>query len=68
MSIVELLSHFVAFAGGVLITAITLAWRYRRIIEAVIEWWMQAYKDGRITKEELADLLELLGRKLREEQ
>jgi hypothetical protein len=63
----EVLSHFVSFAGGVLITAIALAWRYRRIIEAVVDWGLKALADGRLTKEEVADLFELLGRKLREE-
>jgi hypothetical protein len=63
----EVISHFFAFAGGVLVTAITLAWRYRRIVEAVVDWGIKALSDGRLTKEEVADLLELLGRELREE-
>jgi hypothetical protein len=64
MSILELLSHFGAFIIGILVAA----WHYRRLIAAAIEWGQKALADGRITKEELADLLELLGRKLREEQ
>jgi hypothetical protein len=68
VGVVEVLSHFVAFAGGVIITAITLAWKHRRVIEAVVEWGFKALADGRLTKEEVADLFETLGRRLREEQ
>jgi len=64
MSILEVLSHFGAFIIGILVAA----WHYRRLIAAAIEWAEKALADGKITKEELADLLELLGRKLREEQ
>jgi Kef-type K+ transport system membrane component KefB len=64
MSWLDVLSHFGAFLVGVLLAA----WHYRRLIAAAIEWGQKALADGKITKEELADLLETLGRKLREEQ
>jgi len=62
----EVVSHFLAFISGALITALTLAWKYRKIIKVVIEWWVSAYQDGRITKDELAMLLIALGKSLKD--
>jgi len=60
----DFLSHFISFAAGVLVSAITLAWRHRRVIAVVVGWLLQASRDGRITKDELALLLKRLGREL----
>jgi len=54
-----------AFISAVL-TALAMAWRYRKVIGVVVDWLLEAYRDGRITREELAILFKRLGRSLEE--
>jgi len=61
------LIEFLKYLTGFIIGALVVMWRYRRLIAYAVQWVTKAYKDEKITREELADFLEGLGRKLREE-
>jgi len=62
----EVASHVLSFIAGALIAGLTLAWKHRKQIAIIIDWWVSAYQDGRITKDELAMLLIALGKSLKE--
>ena len=61
-AVVAALSVFIS----VVLTALAMAWRYRKVIGVVVDWLLEAYRDGRITREELAILFKRLGRSLEE--
>jgi len=61
------LIEFLKYLTGFIIGALVVMWRYRRLIAYAVQWVTKAYEDEKITREELADFLEGLGRKLREE-
>jgi len=63
---IEVISNFLSFIAGVLVTAIMLAWRHREQIQIIVDWFLQAYKDGKITKQELGELLIRLGKSLKD--
>ena len=61
----ELLINIGYFIAGIIISALTLAWKHRRAIAIFIEWLYAAAEDGKISKEELAVLLEAIAKYLK---
>ena len=61
-AVVAAISAFISAA----LTALAMAWRYRKVIGVVVDWLLEAYRDGRITKDEVAILFKRLGRSLEE--
>jgi len=60
----DLLAHLASFLLGALVSAVALAWRHRRVVMALVDWFIKAQADGRITRAELAELFKILGREL----
>ena len=61
----NLILNFAYFVAGVVLSALALAWKHRRAIAIFIEWLYAAAEDGKISKEELAVLLEAIAKYLK---
>ena len=58
----EVVSHFLALLAGVLVTWLIWAWKHRKLVIAVVDWFIQALKDGRITWREFSVLCKRMGK------
>ena len=62
----EALSGVIGAIAGCIITWAAWAWRHRKLIAVVVDWLIEAAKDGRITWEEFARLCDRMGAVARE--
>ncbi|RLI81682.1 MAG: hypothetical protein DRP01_10680, partial [Archaeoglobales archaeon] len=60
------LAASIGFICGVVVTWLAWAWRHRKLIITIVDWAMEAAKDGKITWEEFAILCERMGKIARE--
>jgi hypothetical protein len=69
--VLEVLTHILVAAFGFFIGAFTVAFRlvlrHRRLVAKMWDWALDAFKDGKITKEELGRLFIIVGSYLEEE-
>ena len=63
---IESLAASIGFICGVIVTWLAWAWKHRKLIITIVDWLIQATRDGKITWEEFAMLCERMGKIARE--